>query len=717
MYAVGNQPQNLARNGPPARPLPLWRRSLWRVDPGFLQLRLALFALAALGLSLLLAEGIGQIWLPGDTTLLRIMAGTGSITLILTLTPAPRRQQFRDMTIGALSLQAVLLLVVTLDWLTPQGEDWAVRLLLIPLAGVCLYLPRFTLGGLGLGKAVFSVAALSAILAPPMDKLPWILLCCALGSAIFILLYGLLPRPRAWPVLARARHLYLKELAARLRRLALSDHGRASASAPHWLQRQPLRRLLRRARQEEPGFDRRLALHLQISYRLELSVRLLTRTLATADALSDPLWESAVQALRATARALEVPFAETAPRRNAEAAIAALRRTALSLPEAEADSRRHLVGAAAALKRLLILRDGLDRDLRPDDIQTPPPEATEPSGVSPLLCLVLQGMVGVALSTAVDLGFAMEHGYWATVTVFLILSGSFGETVLRGHKRLLGTAVGVAVALLYIWIFKDSGDLGLAVGALLSLGLVVFSIPRFYATASIGIGFMVVAALHLIQELPPDAMVARIYETAIGAAIGILVAWLILPQRLARSLRRDLDGWLIGTKVLLWDLGRQPPAVVRQESDRLAVRAADLGDNLAHIKAEAWFGQRDLGQPVALHTALETIVGYLALLEPSASLRPFEAGAGLSDREARRCRQEVDDSLEALRIGDLALIDARVMAIDEALRSGEAGHFPDEDPGSLALRLEQIFYLNALLQIIADLAHAAYPDAPRKSPP
>ena len=134
--------------------------------------------------------------------------------------------------------------------------------------------------------------------------------------------------------------------------------------------------------------------------------------------------------------------------------------------------------------------------------------------------LALQGLVGVAIATALDLGFAMDHGYWTTITAFLILSSSLGETLLRGQKRVLGTAIGVFAALAYIWVFGAAGNLVLGFLSALALGLVIVTMFRFWVMTAVGIGFMVISALHLVEGLQIDAMMARIYETAIGAVIG-----------------------------------------------------------------------------------------------------------------------------------------------------------------------------------------------------
>ena len=167
----------------------------------------------------------------------------------------------------------------------------------MPLAALCLSLTRFGAGATGLGKGIFSFALFAAMQEPRWEQLPSLMLATGLGSAIFLLLKRLLPRRTAYSMLPQGKRIYLQELAARLRALTQSDHGRAGGWVSAWLGRQPLRLLLRTARIEESQHYALLTRRLLISYRMDLSLRLLSRSLATADALSDVLWEKAVLTL------------------------------------------------------------------------------------------------------------------------------------------------------------------------------------------------------------------------------------------------------------------------------------------------------------------------------------------------------------------------------------------------------------------------------------
>lgn len=682
------------------------RRTFWRLDPGWIQSSKAALVLSALAATLLLSHLLIDLW-PGLARLdLSLFMGAGAITLVLAMNPEPRRLQRRLLLLTALAFQASLLGLGGLALIAgPDAIFWA-KLAALPLAGLCLTLHRFGAGATGMGKAIFSFALFVAMQEPQASQIPGFMLASGLGSAVFLLLERLLPRASAFSKLPGCKLVYLGDLAGRLRALAECDHGRAPDWSPDWLGRQPLRLLLRTARIEEPQHWTLLSRRLLITYRMELSLRLLSRSLATADALSDALWEKTRRALEETAErisAREPSGSEPGP------ALRDLKATALALTASDADSRRHLVGAAAAMQRLLVLRCSLEEEQAPERYGPPPQQRLAEGRLSPSTRLMLQGMVGVAIATALDLGFAMEHGYWATITCFLILSGSLGETLLRAQKRMLGTALGVGAALAYIWILGPAGDLALAILSALSLGLVVASMLRFWGTAAFGIGFMVISALYLVEDLPIDAMMARIYETVIGAVIGMAVARLILPLHLSRSLERDLKTWLDDARTLLTHMGHRPAAVLRREAMALGERAGAIGDSLPHLRAEAWLGLRALQQPVAVHTALDAIIGYLALLEPAVTRLPFERGDQPSDREARARYTRVLHCLSALRAGKDSQVHSTLASLVDSQRNGGNPHFEEDDPRHLETRLEQIFYLSALIQIIDDLSLALHP--------
>ncbi|MCK7611595.1 FUSC family protein [Roseibium sediminicola] len=158
--------------------------------------------------------------------------------------------------------------------------------------------------------------------------------------------------------------------------------------------------------------------------------------------------------------------------------------------------------------------------------------------------LALQAGVAAAAGTALGVALDLSHAYWVTLTVIIVLTNSLGTTLQKTVQRTVGTAVGVVIAM--------AVDPVLAGAPELRLGLVIAAIPavivfmdRNYTIASGIISFLVVMGLQTLEGLPLAELWARLYDTLLGAAIGLGAAWLLFPKRSGNSIRVLMDGYLV----------------------------------------------------------------------------------------------------------------------------------------------------------------------------
>ncbi len=142
--------------------------------------------------------------------------------------------------------------------------------------------------------------------------------------------------------------------------------------------------------------------------------------------------------------------------------------------------------------------------------------------------------VAVATSLAIVAGEVISPArwYWAVIAAFVVFAGttSRGDLLNRGLQRVVGTIGGVFAGVgLAAWV----GDapvpaLALMFGCVfLALYLVRVSqaLMAFWITA-------VLALLYgLIGQFSAHTLLVRVEETAVGAALGILAGFLILPKR------------------------------------------------------------------------------------------------------------------------------------------------------------------------------------------
>ncbi len=151
----------------------------------------------------------------------------------------------------------------------------------------------------------------------------------------------------------------------------------------------------------------------------------------------------------------------------------------------------------------------------------------------------LQAAVAVGLSIVVGELVSPTRWYWAAIAAFVVFAGtnSRGDILSRGWQRILGTVggVGAGMGLAAVVGGRPILTVALLVGCLfLALYLVRISqaLMAFWITA-------VLAMMYgLIGQFSLDTLVLRIEETAVGALMGMLAGFVVLPRRTARRVRR-----------------------------------------------------------------------------------------------------------------------------------------------------------------------------------
>ena len=254
--------------------------------------------------------------------------------------------------------------------------------------------------------------------------------------------------------------------------------------------------------------------------------------------------------------------------------------------------------------------------------------------------LGLQGWLAATLTTGLGWLLSLNHAYWITLTVIVVLSSSAGATLGRTLQRILGTTVGVAVA---IALTPLTDPLPLLEAVL--LGLAVVAIPlwidRRYSIAAGLIGFTVVGALHLIGGYGIPTMFARVYDTVIGAAISLAVAWWFLPVLAVRSLGGEVARFLTECRNALRTVGeRMEGSAARPPRGPQLVRdLSSLHAQHSALANEERLRSRDKRGYARLPTLLEVLVSYFGLYEraadhPALASLPLEALGSLGRMQA-----------------------------------------------------------------------------------
>jgi uncharacterized membrane protein YccC len=196
----------------------------------------------------------------------------------------------------------------------------------------------------------------------------------------------------------------------------------------------------------------------------------------------------------------------------------------------------------------------------------------------------LQAGVAVALSIVVGELVSPSRWYWATIAAFVLFAGtnSRGDVLTRGWQRILGTVGGVAAGMALAFVVGDRplvAVVALAACLFLALYLVRVSPAQmaFWITAVLALMY------GLIGQFSLETLVLRIEETVVGAAMGMLAAFLVLPRRTRDAYADARD-----------DLVRAVDAVLEAAADQLLGRvpanppvdlARDMDDALSTLRS------------------------------------------------------------------------------------------------------------------------------------
>ena len=187
----------------------------------------------------------------------------------------------------------------------------------------------------------------------------------------------------------------------------------------------------------------------------------------------------------------------------------------------------------------------------------------------------------------------VQRGYWVVVAAAAVLRPEFGATFTRGTERAGGTALGVAIAGAITIALHPSGGV-----TVLFVGVFAFAAYAcFAASYALGFAWITTLVVFLLNTVSPDTLQtasARLIDTLIGAAIGLLMfaAWPTWARRPAQE----------SLAALTTELGRYLDlvlgALVHGEPVPESVRGVARSARLARTRAEADVA-RSLGEPAA----------------------------------------------------------------------------------------------------------------------
>lgn len=205
--------------------------------------------------------------------------------------------------------------------------------------------------------------------------------------------------------------------------------------------------------------------------------------------------------------------------------------------------------------------------------------------------------VAVAGGLAILAGRALseQRYYWAVIAAFVAFTGTAtrGDTFVKAANRVIGTAAGLVAAILVANLTAGNTDAVLAV-ILASMFLGFYLQQISYAFMIFFITIMVAQLYSVLNEFSDQLLVLRLEETAIGAAIGILVAVLVLPVSTTDTSRAARSNFYTALQELL-----------EATAERLSTESIDKDlDGLARTVNNHLYQLRTILQPLTTPLAL-----------------------------------------------------------------------------------------------------------------
>jgi len=185
--------------------------------------------------------------------------------------------------------------------------------------------------------------------------------------------------------------------------------------------------------------------------------------------------------------------------------------------------------------------------------------------------------VAIAGGLAILLGSELSptRYYWAVIAAFVAFAGTStrSETFIKAGNRVLGTLVGLFAAIWLAELTRGSTALVLVV-ILASVFLGFYLLRVSYAFMIFFITIMVAQLYSVLNEFSDGLLVLRLEETAIGAAVGAVVALFVVPTSTRDTVRAARTNLMSSLSDLLDAVARR----INPSAVPAAASGADGGD-------------------------------------------------------------------------------------------------------------------------------------------
>ena len=247
--------------------------------------------------------------------------------------------------------------------------------------------------------------------------------------------------------------------------------------------------------------------------------------------------------------------------------------------------------------------------------------------------------IGATLAVALSRSFAVNHGYWMSLTLVFILQPYFAATWQRTVERVLGSVAGAIGASLLGLLLSTPLSVALAVLPI-ALGTfaartVNYALFTFFLTSQ----FVLVSHIQQPDLHEPELAALRAFNSVLGAVLALLIGFLLWPEKaprelagaLARALQRHADYVLALVREKSGEAAESPRRIV--ELRRQACLAADNAQaSLERLQQNPLHRDSKVDTAEALLNAMRRVTAAGTVLEIQPGLpADSEAASALRD--------------------------------------------------------------------------------------
>jgi hypothetical protein len=169
--------------------------------------------------------------------------------------------------------------------------------------------------------------------------------------------------------------------------------------------------------------------------------------------------------------------------------------------------------------------------------EEPPPVpaalSAPPGRLRPEFLMGLQSATAALLIVVLNATIGLVESAWAITACTYAIAGSASATIERIKRRIIGTAIGVPLALACLPL-ANYAPLGVWTAAALAMVIYAMALPERYDIACGAYAFTLIVTLAVTGEPSVSLLASRAWETLLGGALGLVAATLLFPIRSAK---------------------------------------------------------------------------------------------------------------------------------------------------------------------------------------